>query len=155
MVDAIFSSMTTAPAQGRAIPSEAPADPRGMRIRHSGVVPVPCKCENGPLASQMVYALLSKLFPQQIRRRSGRIAFTHDRDQCAVASVDNPQTQLDKVQIQTIELVFGEDNALDDATADGRDKLVATAMVQQFEKNVLESLTAARTEVQIIETDGY
>jgi hypothetical protein len=88
------------------------------------------------------------LFPQQIRRRSGRIAFTHDRDQCAVASVDNPRTQLDKVQIQTIELVFGEDNA-------GRDQLVAIAMVQQFEKNVPELLTAAGTEVQIIETDGF
>src|SRR5262249_6071072 len=75
-----------------------------------------------------------EIVPQQIRRRSGRIAFTHDRDQCAVASVDNPRTQLDKVQIQTIELVFGEDNALDDATADSRDKLLATAMVQQFEK---------------------
>ena len=54
------------------------------------------------------------------------------RDQCAVASVDNPRTQFDKVQIQTIELVFGEDNA-------GRDKLVATAMVQQFEKKTFRS----------------
>jgi len=42
----------------------------------------------------------------------------------------------DKVQIEAIELVLGEDNALDDATADGRDKLLATAMVRQFEKNV-------------------
>jgi len=46
-------------------------------------------------------------------------------------------------------------NALDDATADGRDKLVATSMVQQFEKNIPELLTAAGTEVQIIETDGF
>jgi len=46
-------------------------------------------------------------------------------------------------------------NAVDDATADGRDKLLATAMVQQFEKTVPELLTAAGTEVQIIETDGF
>ena len=46
-------------------------------------------------------------------------------------------------------------NALDDATADGRDKLLATAMVQQFEKTFPEWLTAAGTEVQIIETDGF
>jgi len=46
-------------------------------------------------------------------------------------------------------------NALDDATADGRDKLLATAMVQQFEKTFPELLTAAGTEVQIIETDGF
>jgi hypothetical protein len=45
--------------------------------------------------------------------------------------------------------------ALDDATADGRDKLLATAMVQQFEKTFPELLTAAGTEVQIIETDGF
>src|SRR5215831_6848409 len=48
-----------------------------------------------------------------------------------------------------------EDNALDDATPDGRDKLLATAMVQQFEKTFPELLTAAGTEVQIIETDGF
>ena len=94
-----------------------------------------------PLASQILYAPTFEIVPQQIRRRSGRIAFTPDRDQCAVASVDNPRTQLDKVQIQTIELVFGEDNTLDDATADGRDKLRATAMVKQFEKNFPELLT--------------
>src|SRR5262249_34181026 len=41
-----------------------------------------------------------EIVPQQIRRRSGRTAFMHDRDQCVVASVDNPRTQLDKVQIQ-------------------------------------------------------
>src|SRR5215831_10712539 len=46
-------------------------------------------------------------------------------------------------------------NALDDATADGRGKLLATAMVQQFEKTFPELLTAAGTEVQIIETDGF
>src|SRR5262249_31887023 len=46
-------------------------------------------------------------------------------------------------------------NALDDATADGRDKLLATAMVQQFEKTFPGLLTAAGTEVQIIETDGF
>jgi hypothetical protein len=45
--------------------------------------------------------------------------------------------------------------SLDDATADGRDKLLATAMVQQFEKTFPELLTAAGTEVQIIETDGF
>src|SRR5262249_48836841 len=39
----------------------------------------------------------------------------------------------------------GEDNALDDATPDGRDKLLATAMVQQFEKTFPELLTAAGT----------
>ena len=61
----------------------------------------------------------------------------------------------DKVQIEAIELVLGEDNALDDATADGRDKLLATAMVQHFEKTFPEWLTAAGTEVQIIETGGF
>ena len=40
------------------------------------------------------------------------IAFADDRDQCALASVDDPRPQLDKVQIEAIELVFGEDNAL-------------------------------------------
>jgi hypothetical protein len=79
---------------------------------------------------------------------SGVASSSAFRDQCAVASVDSPRTQFDKVQIQTIELVFGEDNA-------GRDQLVAIAMVQQFEKNVPELLTAAGTEVQIIETDGF
>ena len=83
------------------------------------------------------------------------IAFADDRDQCALASVNDPRPQLDKVQIQTIEVVFGEDNALDAATADGREKLLATAMVKQFEKTFPELLTAAGTEVQIIETDGF
>ena len=83
------------------------------------------------------------------------IAFADDRDQCALASVDDPRPQLDKVQIEAIELVFGEDNALDDATPDSRDKVLATAMVQQFEKTFPELLTAAGTEVQIIETDGF
>ena len=46
-------------------------------------------------------------------------------------------------------------NALDDATPDGRDKLLATAMVQQSEKTFPELLTDAGTEVQIIETDGF
>src|SRR5215472_10207316 len=32
-----------------------------------------------------------------------------DRDQCALASVDDPRPQLDKVQIEAIEPVFGED----------------------------------------------
>jgi hypothetical protein len=32
---------------------------------------------------------------------------------------------------------------------------LATAMVQQFEKTFQELLTAAGTEVQIIETDGF
>ena len=58
------------------------------------------------------------------------IAFADDRDQCALASVDDPRPQLDKVQIEAIELVFGEDNALDDATPDSRDKVFATTMVQ-------------------------
>src|SRR5215813_6459079 len=61
------------------------------------------------------------------------IAFADDRDRCALASVDDPRPQLDKVQIKAIELVLGEDNALDDATPDSRDKVVATTMVQQFE----------------------
>ena len=43
-----------------------------------------------------------------------------------LASVDDPRPQLDKVQIEAIELVFGEDNALDDATPDSRDKVFAT-----------------------------
>src|SRR5262249_22863952 len=62
--------------------------------------------------------------------------------------------QLDKVQIEAIELVFGEDNALDDATPDSRDKVFATTMVYQFDKTFPEWLTA-RTEVQIFETDGF
>src|SRR5262249_34658127 len=66
-----------------------------------------------------------------------------------------PRPQLDKVQIEAIELVFGEDNALDEATPDSRDKVFATTMVQQFEKTFPELLTAAGTEVQIIETDGF
>jgi len=36
-----------------------------------------------------------------------------------------------------------------------RDKLLATAMPQQFEKTFPELLTAPGTEVQIIETDGF
>ena len=64
------------------------------------------------------------------------IAFADDRDQCALASVDDPRPQLDKVQIEAIELVLGEDNALDDATPDSRDKVFATTMVQQFDKTV-------------------
>jgi len=83
------------------------------------------------------------------------IAFADDRDQCALASVDDPRPQLDKVQIEAIELVLGEDNALDDATPDSRDKVFATTMVQQFDKTFPELLTAAGTEVQIIETDGF
>src|SRR5215813_12322698 len=63
--------------------------------------------------------------------------------------------QLDKVQIEAIELVFGEDNALDDATPDSRDKVFATTMVQQFDKTFRQLFAAARTEVQIIETDGF
>ena len=82
------------------------------------------------------------------------IAFADDRDQCALASVDDPRPQLDKVQIEAIELVFGEDNALDDATPDSRDKVFATTMVQQFDKT-FPQLFAARTEVQIFETDGF
>ena len=58
------------------------------------------------------------------------IAFADDRDRCALASVDDPRPQLDKVQIEAIELVIGEDNALDDATPDSRDKVFATTMVQ-------------------------
>src|SRR5262249_20877787 len=64
-------------------------------------------------------------------------------------------SQLERVQMEAIELVLGEDTALDDATPDSRDKVFATAMVQQFEKTFPEWLTAARTEVQIIETDGF
>src|SRR5262245_19089534 len=56
--------------------------------------------------------------------------------------------QLDKVQIEAIELVLGEDNALDDATPDSRDKVFATTMVQQFDKTFRQLLAAARTEVQ-------
>jgi hypothetical protein len=152
MVDAIFSSMTTAPAQGRAIPSEAPADPRGMRIRNSGVAAFPCKCRNGPLASQILYAYFRNCSPNKF---GGVAVASRSRTIGINVRLRRLRTQLDKVQIQTIELVSGEDNALDDATADGRDKLVATAMVKQFEKNVLELLTAAGTEVQIIETDGF
>src|SRR5499427_11107189 len=51
-----------------------------------------------------------------------RASRSDDRDQCALASVDDPRPQLDKVQIEAIELVLGEDNALDDATPDSRDK---------------------------------
>src|SRR5262245_11370521 len=47
----------------------------------------------------------------------------------------------------------GEDNALDDATPDSRDKVFATTMVQQFDKTFRQLFAAARTEVQIIETD--
>ena len=83
------------------------------------------------------------------------IAFADDRDQCALASVDDPRPQLDKVQIEAIELVFGEDNALDDATPDSRDKVFATTMVQQFDKTFRQLFAAARTEVQIFETDGF
>src|SRR5262245_22520436 len=83
------------------------------------------------------------------------IAFADDRNQCALASVDDPRPQLDKVQIEAIELVFGEDNALDEATPDGRDKLLATTMVQQFDKTFPQLFPTARTEVQIIETDGF
>ena len=61
----------------------------------------------------------------------------------------------DKVQIEAIELVLGEDNALDDATPDSRDKVVATTMVQQFDKTFRQLFAAARTEVQIFETDGF
>src|SRR5262245_29867568 len=63
--------------------------------------------------------------------------------------------QLDKVQIEAIELVLGEDNALDDATPDSRDKVFATTMVQQFDKTFRQLFAAARTEVQIFETDGF
>ena len=52
-------------------------------------------------------------------------------------------------------LVLGEDNALDEATPDSRDKVFATTMVQQFDKTFPELFAAARTEVQIIETDGF
>ena len=91
-----------------------------------------------------------------VRQRAHEsIAFADDRDQCALASVDDPRPQLDKVQIQAIELVFGEDNALDDATPDSRDKVFATTMVQQFDKTFRQLFAAARTEVQIIETDGF
>jgi sugar lactone lactonase YvrE len=65
------------------------------------------------------------------------------------------RSQLDKVQIEAIELVLGEDNALDDATPDSRDKVVATTMVQQFDKTFRQLFAAARTEVQIFETDGF
>src|SRR5262249_3750173 len=46
-------------------------------------------------------------------------------------------------------------NALDDATPDSRDKVFATTMVQQFDKTFRQLFAAARTEVQIIETDGF
>src|SRR5262249_26084762 len=51
-------------------------------------------------------------------------------------------------------LVLGEDNALDEATPDSRDKVFATTMVQQFDKTFPPLFAAARTEVQIFETDG-
>src|SRR5262249_22494566 len=71
----------------------------------------------------------------QLRQRAPEsIAFVDDRNECALASVDDPRPQLDKVQIEAIELVFGEDNALDEATPDSRDKVFATTMVQQFDK---------------------
>src|SRR5262249_6137693 len=60
------------------------------------------------------------------------------------ASVDHPRPQLDKVQIEAIELAFGEDNALDEATPDSRDKVVATTMVQQFDKTFRQLFAAAR-----------
>ena len=63
----------------------------------------------------------------------------------------DPPPQLDKVQIEAIELVFGEDNALDEATSDSRDKVFATTMVQQFDKTFRQRFAVARTEVQIIE----
>ena len=91
----------------------------------------------------------------QLRQRAPEsIAFLDDRNQCALASVDD-RPQLDKVQIQAIELVLGKDNALDDATPDSRDKLLATTMVQQFDKTFPQLFAAARTEVQIVETDGF
>src|SRR5215831_12973490 len=61
-----------------------------------------------PLASQILYALLSQLFRNNFGGVPVASRSTHDRDQCAVASVDNPRTPT-RVQIQTIELVFGED----------------------------------------------
>src|SRR5262245_55994189 len=50
------------------------------------------------------------------------IAFADDRDQCALASVDDLRPQLDRVQIEAIELGFGEDKELDDETPDSRGK---------------------------------
>jgi hypothetical protein len=65
-----------------------------------------------------------------VRQRAPEsIAFVDDRNQCALTSVDD-RPQLDKVQIEAIELVLGEDNALDEATPDSRDKVFATTMVQ-------------------------
>src|SRR5262249_19076067 len=106
------------------------------------------KCRNGWLPW-----VKADLFVQLRQRADESITFTDDRDQCALASVDNPRPQPDEIQIEAIQLVFGENNALDNATADGRDKLLSTAMIKQFEKTFPELLTAAGTEVQIIETD--
>src|SRR5262245_54337830 len=62
MVDATFSSMTTAPAQGRAILSEARLIREGCTSGIQEWLQFHVNAGTVPLASQILYALLSKLF---------------------------------------------------------------------------------------------
>jgi hypothetical protein len=99
--------------------------------------------------------LETNLFVQFRQRTDEGIALTNNWNQCANSTVNNPPSQFDEVQIDAIKLVFGKANPLDNSTANGRDALLATTMVQQFQKPFPDLLTATRTEVQILETDRF